>query len=178
MGASTLAVCLTDEGMPLPPGDNVDGSIEQGFSGRSILWPYALLDDERPPPRDKLYLRKCNATDSWQQWNVSSLGSGNRSMIANVASGECLSSETPQNPMQTTANASACTGFSFNPNRTISAWSSAPIVPYGAPWSLGRCMDAQFGEGPVVQLTSCKHPPTSHVRAIVVCSILSLLPSR
>ena len=30
----------------------------------------------------------------------------------------------------------------------------------------------------VVQLTSCKHPPTSHVRAIVACSILSLLPSR
>ena len=49
-------------------------------------------------------------------------------MIANVASGECLSSEAPQNPMQTTANASACTGFSFNPNRTISAWSSAPIA--------------------------------------------------
>jgi len=27
--------------------DNVDGSIEQGFSGRSLLWPMALLADDR-----------------------------------------------------------------------------------------------------------------------------------
>ena len=25
-----------------------------------------------------------------------------------------------------------------------------------------RCIDVQFGEGPVIQLTSCKHAPTSH----------------
>ena len=64
--------------------------------------------------------------------------------------------------METTANTSLCTGWSFNANRTISAWSRAPVQPNGAPWSLGRCMDVQFGEGSVVQLTSCKHPPTSH----------------
>ena len=130
--------------------DNVDGSIEQGFSGRSILWPYALLDENRPPPRTKLFLRKCNASDSWQQWAVVADSAGNRSTIVNVASDECLSSKAPRNPMQTTVNTSACTKFSFNTNRTI----SDP--------SLGRCMDVQFGEGPVIQLTSCKYPPTSH----------------
>ena len=133
--------------------DNVDGSVEQGFSGRSILWPYALLDDDRPPPRNKLFLRQCNSSDYWQQWNLVPPRStiGNRSTIVNVASAECLSSENPQNPMETLANnASACTSMSFNANGTI----SDP--------TLGRCMDVQFGEGPVIQLTSCKHPPTSH----------------
>ena len=140
--------------------DNVDGSIEQGFSGRSILWPYALLDDDRPPPRNKIFLRECNASDSWQQWRVAPTP-GNRSSIVNVASDECLSSEAPQNPMETTASASSCTGWSFNANGTISAWSRDAVQPHGAPWSLGRCIDVQFGEGPVVQLTSCTHPPTS-----------------
>lgn len=135
--------------------------FEQGFSGRSILYPYALLDDDRPPPRNKVFLRKCNASDTWQQWSVTP-GPGNRSRISNVASTACLSSEAPQNPMETTANASACTDWSFNANGTISAWSRDPVQPNGAPWSLGRCMDVQFGEGPVIQLTSCKHPPTSH----------------
>jgi hypothetical protein len=135
--------------------DNADGSIEQGFSGRSILWPYALLDDNRPPPRNKLFLRKCNASDDWQRWSVdasptaTAASGGNRSRIVNLANGECLSSEVPQNPMETTANHSACTSFSFNLNASISDS------------SLGRCMDVQFGEGPVVQLTSCKYPPTS-----------------
>ena len=140
--------------------DNVDGSIEQGFSGRSILWPYALLADDRPPPRNKVFLRKCNASDTWQQWRIEPRP-GNRSRVFNVASGECLSSETPQNPMETTADMTACTDWSFNLNGTISAWSRAPVQPHGAPWSLGRCIDLQFGEGPVIQLTSCKHPPTS-----------------
>ena len=154
--------------------DNVDGSIEQGFSGRSMLWPYALLDDARPPPRNKLFLRACNASDGWQQWSLDGIASdtdsdallapssGGRSGIVNMASGECLSSEAPQNPMETTANPSACTGWSFNDNGTISAWSRAPVQPHGAPRSLGRCIDVQFGEGPVIQLTSCTHPPTSH----------------
>jgi hypothetical protein len=69
---------------------------------------YALLDDDRPPPRNKIFLRACNASDPWQQWNVAP-SSGNRSRISSAASEACLSSEAPQNPMETTANASACT---------------------------------------------------------------------
>jgi hypothetical protein len=64
-------------------------------------------------------------------------------------------------PNDTLALGQACTDWSFNANGTISAWGSDPVQPHGAPWSPGRCVDVQFGEGPVVQLTSCKHPPTS-----------------
>ena len=129
--------------------DNADGSIEQGFSGRSILWPYALLDDDRPPPRNKLFLRKCNASDAWQQWQLAAAPSSGspgindtRSTIVNAANDECLSSEALHNPMQTAAasNATPCTRFNFNSNGTISDA------------SLGHCMDVQFGEGPVIQV--------------------------
>jgi alpha-glucuronidase len=128
--------------------DNVDGTVEQGFSGQSLLWPYALLADDKPPPRNQLFLRACNASDVWQKWDIPGLAAvPQHSMIINMASKECLSRELAQNPMQTTANRSACTSWTFSPNGTISVG--------------GECMDVQNGEGPDIDWSACKHLPTS-----------------
>ena len=153
--------------------DNVDGTVEQGFSGQSLLWPYALLADDRPPPRNKLFLRPCNVSDAWQKWELpgeQGQGQGQaqvnvsrpaavaaaatattapQSILFNMASGQCVSSGLAQNPMQTTANRSACTVWRFNANGTIS-------VP-----AQGRCIGVQNGEGPDIDFTDCKHPPRS-----------------
>ena len=48
--------------------DKPSGGVERGNAGNSLLWPYALYDEERPPPRNLLYVATaCNASDPHQQ---------------------------------------------------------------------------------------------------------------
>ena len=43
--------------------DELDGRITRGFAGKSLVWPFALYADDRPPPIAQLYLAACNASD-------------------------------------------------------------------------------------------------------------------
>ena len=73
--------------------DELDGAITRGFAGKSLVWPFALFDDARPPPRDLLYLAACNATDPHQKWQGATLtaaGAGKPSTVRNVGTGTCL----------------------------------------------------------------------------------------
>ena len=71
--------------------DTPSGLVEQGNAGQSLLWPYALYEDGRPPPRDMLVVATaCNASDPYQQWEGPA--HGKPSSIRNVATGTCLTS--------------------------------------------------------------------------------------
>ena len=49
--------------------DTVSGSVEQGHAGNYLLWPYAIYNDENPPPRNQVFLASaCNSSDPFQQW--------------------------------------------------------------------------------------------------------------
>ena len=71
---------------------------------------------------------------------------GDAGLITNLGNQECLPSGPHQNPMQTTANKSACTVWRLNSNSSISAKGE------------GRCIDVQNGEGPDVDIWHCKLP--------------------
>ena len=122
--------------------DVLDGSVTRGYAGRSLLWPHALYMDDVKLPRNKLFLTACNESDAHQQWEFPS---GNDGEIVNVGNGQCLSNQ-HQNPMQTTANKTACTAWLLNANHSISAKGE------------GRCIDVQNGEGPDIDIWHCKLP--------------------
>lgn len=130
--------------------DNLNGEIERGYAGRSLIWPMALFSDEGRPPRNQVFLRPCDSTDPWQKWKSETLlDTGEPSTIVNVANGECLPSRPAENPMMTTSDLSACTKWMYNSNRTIRAEDT------------GHCMDVQDGEGPNIDVSHCKHLETN-----------------
>ena len=126
--------------------DVLDGEVTRGYAGRSLLWPHALHGDDVELPANKLYLTACNASDAHQQWEFPTSSGAEGGPIVNVGNQECLPSGPHQNPMQTTANKSACTVWLLNSNKSISAKGE------------GRCIDVQGGEGPDVDIWHCKLP--------------------
>ena len=71
--------------------DTLSGRVEQGTAGNSLIWPYALYEDGKPPPRSMLFVAPaCNASDPHQQWDGPVHGVS--ASIRNVATGACLTS--------------------------------------------------------------------------------------
>ena len=106
--------------------------------GNSLLWPYALYEDGKPPPRNLLFVAtQCNASDPHQQWRGETFdaAAGKPSVIQNVGTGTCLTSMSCD-----PVSAGACEGpssalYLYNhTNRTISLPAAATSST-----ALGHC---------------------------------------
>ena len=161
--------------------DQMSGSVTRGFSGNSIVWPYARYADDSPPPRTKLFLVPCNATDRYQQWegttlhhqdtdnnNNSSSNSSNTSSpappstIVNRGSGGCLG--TAQcDPVQAVGSSQCHTSspstatWTYNASNFTLALSHAGEPGPCSHAMPGACLDLNGGSGPDIDLWEC-HP--------------------
>jgi hypothetical protein len=135
--------------------DEVDGSVTRGFSGQSTIWPMALYDDARPPPRNQLYMAPCNNSDPWQQWEGTTLHAPDTpSSVSNKASMQCLTTLTAD-PM----TVGPCTGkyaatFLFN-HTNLSLAVVHPSAGAGGHRKAGSCLDVNGGAGPDIDLWGC-----------------------
>ena len=142
--------------------DELDGRITRGFAGKSLVWPFALYADDRPPPIAQLYLAACNASDPHQRWEgatLSASGAGKPSVVRNVGTGSCLATA-----VSDPVTAGACAGphsaqFLYNAsNLTLSVVAaSADSGVHGLP---GACLDLNGGVGPDIDLWEC-HPASN-----------------
>eukprot|EP00927_Polykrikos_kofoidii_P054465 TRINITY_DN48879_c0_g1_i1.p1 TRINITY_DN48879_c0_g1~~TRINITY_DN48879_c0_g1_i1.p1 ORF type:complete len:910 (+),score=68.65 TRINITY_DN48879_c0_g1_i1:61-2790(+) len=129
--------------------DNLNGAIERGYAGNSVIWPMALYDDAHPPPRELLYLSPCNASDPYQQWEGDTLkGDGKTSALKNKGSGECLA--VSGNPVKA---APCATRGSPNDAEWVFNQTSQQIAMV-KPKAVG-CLDVNGGHGPEVVTWSC-----------------------
>lgn len=87
--------------------DRTSGDVERGNAGRSLVWPYALYEDGKPPPKELLYVATaCDATDPFQRWTGATLGGGGApSTVKNEGAGTCVSTMACD-----PARAAACSG--------------------------------------------------------------------
>jgi len=136
--------------------DETSGSVTRGFAGRSLLWPMALFDDDKPPPRERLYLRECNSSDPWQQWQgdtlASTAGATVTSTIRNKASRTCLTTVNNDPLLGGPCDGPASALFLFNPlNGTLAVQKASST---GAKKE-GSCLDINGGRGPDVDLYAC-----------------------
>eukprot|EP01043_Picozoa_sp_COSAG02_P006511 COSAG02_NODE_186_length_30414_cov_24.815372_12_plen_976_part_00 len=138
--------------------DELDGSITRGFAGRSLIWPFALFDDARPPPRKQLYLAKCNTSDPYQSWEGGTLtaaGSGKPSTIKNLGTNTCLGTLVGDPTTAGTCGKGAALFLYNSSNTTVSvAKGSEGAAGHGLP---GACLDLNGGTGPDIDLWEC-HP--------------------
>lgn len=138
--------------------DELDGAVTRGFAGRSLIWPFALFEDARPPPRQLLYLAKCNSSDPYQRWEGGTLteaGSGKPSTIRNLGTGTCLGTLVGDPVTADTCEEGAALFLYNSSNTTVSvAKASAGATGHGLP---GACLDLNGGTGPDIDLWEC-HP--------------------
>jgi hypothetical protein len=131
-------------------------------STRSLVWPFALFDDARPPPRDRLYLTACNASDPHQQWEGATLtaaGAGKPSTVRNVGAGSCLGTLVGDPTQAGPCAGATAAQFVYNTsNYTVAiAVASAGSAGHG---QVGACLDLNGGTGPDIDLWTC-HPKSN-----------------
>ena len=143
--------------------DTLSGVVERGNAGNSLVWPYALYDDDKPPHPAQLYVATaCDASDPLQRWEGATFSSGEPSSIRNVGADLCIDTMACD-----PVSASACDSeetsafFVYNgTNRTISVAGKYSVGQNRCP-KRGVCFDLNGGLGPDIDLWPC-HGPESN----------------
>ena len=136
--------------------DALDGQGSRMYAGDSILWPMALYDDEHPPPRDQVYVSKCDTSNAYQHWSGDTLNGGSDlggSTLVNEGEGRCLLS-TDSDPMKVgDCEGEVAAKWYYNAtNSTIALQKkSSPDSARDA----GSCLDLNGGFGPDIDLYPC-----------------------
>ena len=157
--------------------DTLTGRVEQGAAGLSLLWPYALYEDGRPPPRDMLFVAAaCNASDPHQQWEggpwVVDGGDGAptapAAVIRNVATSTCLTSMSCDPILAGPCAGAAAARFVYNrTNQTLVLDGDGSTAPGRCGRGRGLCFDLNNGVGPDIDLWRCHgadNPDYAHQR--------------
>ena len=140
--------------------DTVSGSVEQGHAGDSLFWPYALYNEKKPPPRNKVYVvSRCNDTDPFQQWEgLSLVGAGEQDavMVRNVGSDLCLTSMSCDPVSVGMCSGPSSARWIYNAdNKTLALAGAGSVASGSCGKGAGTCLDLNRGTGPDLDLWSC-----------------------
>ena len=146
--------------------DNAQGIVEQGHDGNSLFWPYALYDEKKPPPRNKLYVSsRCNATDPFQQWEGLGAGAGagagageqqQGAAVRNVGSDLCLTSMSCDPVSVGMCSGPSSARWIYNAtNHTLALAGAGSVASGSCGKGAGTCLDLNEGKGPDLDLWSC-----------------------
>jgi len=125
--------------------DNLDGGIERGYGGDSVLWPMATFDMSRLPEPTRLFLAPCNASDPYQLWSGDTFV--NDDVVSTMTNrGTCVCNES-SNPLRV----ESCDA-SDHGQRVVYRRNTRQIE-FAEPSSL--CVDVNHGVGPELVAWAC-----------------------
>jgi len=138
--------------------DVMDGRVERGMSGFSLLWPYALYPDGDPPPRNQLYVASlCDSSDPYQQWEGDTFSTFLPSAVKNVGAQQCIDTMSCD-PVTVSGcdDESRAAQFVYNKeNMTIASGSTGSNHPDACGRGNGLCLDLNRGNGPDIDIYNC-----------------------
>jgi len=138
--------------------DTVSGAVEQGHDGNSLVWPYAIYQDDHPPPRSQLFLSTvCNSSDPFQQWEGTTFTDGKAGPIQNAATGNCLTSMACNPVLLGACSGPTSASWIWNDtNHTLAVAGGGSVAPGNcASHGRGGCLDLNRGTGPDIDIWAC-----------------------